>query len=128
MLFAVKHDHTEYSNRLPTSRTHPAVAYRSYLDAIAQRDIEAVLEALTDEFGQQLRDLRRSSDFSAFFGLWCESQCNTTVITGFLIKGDHSIVQARGKEIISRICMRWEQGYWRIASERHVCVRSGRKM
>ena len=122
MIFAIDHDHPNHSIRQSSSKTDPSLAYRSYLDAIARRDIDAVLDALTEEHGQQLRDLRRSRDFSAFFELWCENQSEATVVIGSVIKADHAIVQARSKAVFHRIGMRWMDGRWRIASERHVRV------
>jgi hypothetical protein len=105
-----------------TSAVDPARAYWEYLDSIARRDVDAVLEALTYEYGYSLHQFRRSRGFDVFFNLWCESESQPVVVTGSNLMGDRAIVHSRGKSTLSRILMRWIDGKWRIGSERHACV------
>jgi len=97
----------------------PLPAYREYLRAIARRDSDAVLEAMTESYGQQLRALRHTQDFGPLFELWCVSQADVPAISRCHVNGDCATVEARGTGVFSRVHLRWVGGRWRVDAERH---------
>ena len=97
----------------------PLPAYREYLRAIARRDSDAVLEAMTESYGRQLRALRHTLDFGPLFELWCLSQGDVPAISRCHVDGDRASVEARGRAVLCRADLRWIDGRWRVDAERH---------
>jgi hypothetical protein len=101
----------------------PLPAYREYLSSIAQRDCDAVLEAMTEDYGRQLRALRHTLDFGPLFELWCQSQGDVPAISRCQVEGDRATVEARGRTVWCRADLRWIDGRWRVDAERHEIVK-----
>ena len=106
------------SNR--SFRTHPAVAWRHYLVAIGNRDVEAVLEAMTVEYSRQLRTLRPTREFGPLFELWCASQPRAVQLVTCVIQGDAATLEGRDGEDLCRIHLRHVDGVWRIGAEEFI--------
>ncbi len=104
----------------PSPASDPKRAYRDYLAAIRRRDIEAVLEAMTDDYGRQWRALRRTRDFGPTFDLWCANQAGEVEITAVYLDGDMAVLESQDGDAFSRIEMHYVDGGWRVAGEQYL--------
>jgi hypothetical protein len=113
------HDPLIEEDSVALKQFDPVRTYRSYLAAIARRDINAVLAAMTDEHARSLRELRAGDDFEPLFDLWCESQSVPVVIMASRIQGDGASLRTRIGKALSTIELRRDGARWRIAAETH---------
>jgi hypothetical protein len=95
----------------------PATGCRRYFHAIATRDLESVLDAMTPEYGRQLSDVRRLPDFDAFFSVWCESQGRILSVLSSSVRGDSASVAIDTDKAVTFAKLRRISGRWLIASE-----------
>jgi hypothetical protein len=95
----------------------PGTGCRRYFLAIAARDLESVLDAMTPEYGRQLRDIRCLPDFDAFFSIWCESQGRILTVLSSSVRGDCASVAIDTDKAVTFAKLRRINGRWLIASE-----------
>ena len=109
---------TPVARHVPTlPPSDPVYVYRLYLAAIARRDIDAVLAAMTEENARCLQDLRARDDFEPLFDLWCESQSAPLVITASRIQGDRATVRTCSGKTFTTVELHRVGPRWRIAAE-----------
>lgn len=101
-------------------RVQPAAVWRKYLAAIADRDVEVVLETMTVEYARQLRALRPTRDFGPLFELWCASQPRLISVTACFVAGDTATLEGREGRDLCRVQMRQVDGVWRVSAEEFI--------
>lgn len=102
---------------LPMLDPDPATGCKRYFQAIAARDLESVLEAMTPEYGRQLSGMRRLPEFGAFFSLWCESQGRLVSVISSSIRGDCGSAALETDSAVVFAKLRRIGGRWLIDSE-----------
>jgi hypothetical protein len=102
-----------------------AAGCKRYYDAIAARDLESVLDAMTPEYGRHLIDMRNLPDFGAFFLLWCECQGRLARVISSSVRGDSASVAFETDKAIAFAKLRRIGGRWLIDSEQ---VKQARKI
>jgi hypothetical protein len=102
---------------------HPAAGCTRYFRACAARDLEAVLDAMTPEYGRQLSDMRRLPEFDAFFSLWCENQGRLLAVLSTSVYGDCATVAVNTDHTLVFVKLCLIHGCWRIDSERVAVAR-----
>ncbi len=103
--------------KLDSQLDDPIAACRRYFDAIVARDLEAVLESMTPEYGGQLRELRRAPDFGAFFSLWCETQGRLVSIVSCTTGGERANAVLDTGETLVRATLRRCADRWLVDAE-----------
>jgi hypothetical protein len=71
----------------------PARAYVKYAAAIQHRDVEAVLEKLSEDYGRHLRAAHEMGRFPALFELWCETFPRLVGVVACFVDGDCATVE-----------------------------------
>ena len=107
----------EPSPLLDEADPNPAIGCIRYFNAIAARDLESVLEAMTPEYGRQLTEMRRQPDFGAFFSLWCESQGRLLSLISSSVRGDSASVALDTDTAVVFAKLRRIGGRWLLDSE-----------
>jgi hypothetical protein len=105
------------SSSFAESAPGPGEGCKSYFDAIAARDLESVLDAMTPDYGRHLRDLRRLPDFDAFFSVWCESQGRFLSVISSAVRRDGATVAFYTDKALVFAKLRRIGGRWLVDSE-----------
>src|SRR6201996_7253577 len=71
----------------------PARAYVKYAAAIQHRDVEGVLEKLSDDYGRHLRAAHEKGRFPALFELWCETFPRLLGVVAYFVDGDCATIE-----------------------------------
>ena len=110
---------TEIDLPAAMDETHDlAAGCKGYFNAIAARDLEAVLEAMTPDYARQLRDMRRLPEFDALFSLWCAAQGRLISVLSSSIRGDWASAALDTHNAVVLARLRRIGGRWLIDSER----------
>ena len=94
-----------------------AAGCKRYYHAIAARDLEAVLDAMTPAYGRHLSEMRSLPDFGAFFLLWCECQGHLVSVISSSVRGDSATVAIETDKAVAFAKLRRIAGRWLVDSE-----------
>jgi len=95
----------------------PVATCRRYFRAIGARDLDAMLDAMTPEYGVHLREMRRLPEFAAFFSLWCENQGSVVSVISSSVNVDVASVVLDTQTAIVRVALLRIGGSWLVDSE-----------
>ncbi len=100
----------------------PVAVYAEFLAAIERRDVDAVLAALSDDYGRGLRKSRAKARFNVLFELWCDTYPRHQGVTACFIDGDTATMEAQveveGASLPGRVTLVHDGATWRVGSER----------
>lgn len=95
----------------------PLDAYRKYLRAIRHRDLPALMRVLSARASRQLIESVGTTDFGAFFQIWCDSQREPIMVTACRIDKDSATIEVRGWNSTGRIGLTRNEASWQVDSE-----------
>jgi hypothetical protein len=102
-------------------RSDPEDVYESFLAAIEARDIDQVVNQTTETFNICLRRLRRESDFTLQFDLWCASYPTSAHVNSCAVNGVQATLDVdmtvRGECILASITLLRLADGWRVHHE-----------
>jgi len=111
--------------RHPAPADHPVSACERYFRAVRARDLEAVLDAMTPNYGRGLRAMRNDPDFPAFFQVWCDTQGRRVTMLASTVDGDAATVLLdAGRALVQMHLVRSAQR-WRVDAEDVQLLRNG---
>lgn len=116
-------DRTE--TRKPAAADHPVSACERYFRAVRARDLEAVLDAMTPNYGRGLRAMRNDPDFPAFFQVWCDTQGRRVSMLASTVDGDEATVLLDAGRALVQMHLRRSAERWRVDAEDVQLLRNG---